>query len=342
MPDNMTLQRMEGEIIAGNKTVSVYYFLSMLSEKFKQQFTNKLGADLIDFFTQINVYSSFANVADDATELGKPEYVKLNALLVDLEAQGISIQDFIQLIQDQVDDINNGSPQGHAKADALDAVLDLVGVDVRGKTRKYYKDALLKYVEPLKDLFNTINMSVAGKPNIKGDIERQARGRTAKPLDIPGFDAIIPLPMPNRRPIDDGLIPGEINEFERNFLINITLGLPTTRLKTSVKNYELLVINAIKAPKDITDVHKRHLNVLLDVLGLKNVFDTNGYMDVRRSAYITTLVGVGMDVQTDQRSRRTVTIPATSDLGKFFTKFKDFEATPKGQEYLQTLKDAYA
>jgi hypothetical protein len=350
MPDNMTLQRMEGEIIAGNKTVSVYYFLSMLSEKFKQQFTNKLGTDLIEFFTQINVYSSFANVADDATELGKPEYAKLNALLVDLEAQGISIQKFIGLFLAEVADIETGNPRGHPTSDNFDNVLDLVNVDIRGKTRKYYKDALLKYAEPLRDLFNTIDTSLTGKPNIKGDIERQARGRTVKPLDIPGFDAIIPVPMPSRRPIDDGLIPGEINEFERNFLINVTVGLRTTLLKTSVADYETLVIKAIEAPKTITDIHRRHLNVLLDGLGLKNAFDAMGYMEKARGDYIITLAGgkigstkvegVGMVVTTDKNKRK-ATIPATSDLGKFFTKLKDFEATPEGQTYLQMLADSY-
>jgi hypothetical protein len=111
-----------------------------------------------------------------------------------------------------------------------------------------------------------------------------------------------------------------------------------------------LVIKAIEAPKTITDIHRRHLNVLLDGLGLKNAFDAMGYMQKARGDYIITLAGgtvgsikvegVGMVVTTD-KNKRNVTIPATSILGKFFTKLKNFEATPEGKAYLQMLADSY-
>jgi hypothetical protein len=66
---------------------------------------------------------------------------------------------------------------------------------------------------------------------------------------------------------------------------------------------------------------------------------SNGVMIQDRSAYIETFTKHGMKAE---GTKRNMTIEPGSDLDRLFGGLNHFEATPEGQEYLQTLKDAYA
>jgi hypothetical protein len=320
------------EIDASMPTISLLYVFMVLNKFIVDNYGDYIRASTNEFTDEINAVQNVPRQGDDIDLL--PESIKQIALRIRSKFKGNTeaYRDELDAEHAQLDGYEkNKETKKKASVDICPEIaflLKVMKLTPKADTVKSYTVTVGNHLDAIVTVIIQVMRDIDGnKPNTSDALDKEIIKQNFT-VNLP--NTLLNLHEPKKRPDNDGLINGVIDERDRNFLINVY-----TRLQNmnAIKFFEEL----IKATESAAEFrpYKEYAKIVMDALDLKNPLNASG--NAYSEAYPDYMQTLGFG----GTEKDGFYYEQGSAIADFANRITGFVFTPQGKQYVAMLQNAY-